>query len=137
MVAWIAPAGPVSDRMRAVAVRAAAAVALAGSLGALARIHFPRPATLCPLRNLTGVPCPVCGTTTALARLGRLDAGGALAANPFTLAVLLALILAPALAPAVLPRWRRRPLWQQLTVAGLAVAAAWSWQLARFDVLIR
>ena len=37
----------------------------------------------CPLRTLTGVPCPLCGMTTAATGLASGDLGAALAANPF------------------------------------------------------
>lgn len=98
--------------------------ALGGGAAALGTVHVPRPQTLCPTRALTGVPCPICGTTTALVRLGRLDPLGALAANPVTLTALVALLVAPALV--------RRVSWQPL-LAATAVAEAW--QLARFDVI--
>ena len=50
---------------------------------ALANLHVPgRPATLCPFRAVTGLPCPFCGGTTAAVRLGRFDVLGALRANP-------------------------------------------------------
>ncbi len=39
----------------------------------------------CPLRTLTGVPCPLCGMTTAATGLASGDLGAALAANPFVL----------------------------------------------------
>ncbi|MFL6136755.1 MAG: DUF2752 domain-containing protein, partial [Frankiaceae bacterium] len=53
------------------AARIAAVAAVAAAAGA---VHLRwRPATVCPLRALTGVPCPLCGGTTALAAAGRLD----------------------------------------------------------------
>ena len=39
----------------------------------------------CPLRTLTGIPCPLCGMTTAATGLASGDLGAALAANPFVL----------------------------------------------------
>src|SRR5205085_7775740 len=36
----------------------------------------------CPLRTLTGVPCPLCGMTTSVEETFRLHVGDALAANP-------------------------------------------------------
>jgi len=52
------------------------------------------PALACPFRSLTGVPCPLCGTTTSLTRLLAGDAAGAVTANP--LVALLGLLLAVA-----------------------------------------
>ncbi|HEX8859889.1 MAG TPA: DUF2752 domain-containing protein, partial [Actinomycetes bacterium] len=39
----------------------------------------------CLLRTLTGVPCPLCGMTTAATSLAAGDPRAALAANPFVL----------------------------------------------------
>ena len=93
----------------------------------------------CLLRTLTGIPCPLCGMTTAATGLAGGDARGALAANPLVLVlavgtlcmtVLLAaraLGLAPAPAP-----WshatRRRAWW----AVGVLAAASWAFQLHRF-----
>jgi hypothetical protein len=48
----------------------------------------------CPLRTLTGVPCPLCGMTTSVEAMIRLDLVGALSANPAGVpAVILAIAL--------------------------------------------
>jgi len=95
----------------------------------------------CPLRTLTGVPCPACGLTTAAVALARGEAGTAFAANPviFGLAA-----LAVAVGPLVVLRatgvlkpprpWsptRRR--WTGWT-AGLLAVASWLFQLHRLGV---
>lgn len=82
----------------------------------------------CPLRTLTGVPCPFCGMTTSVTAAVHLDPLEALAANP---AGLLAVLVAVGLLV-----FRRRgtaavPVW--LLPAGLA--AMWLWQLVRFGLL--
>src|SRR4051794_34741822 len=80
---------------RDLAVRAAA---LAGGSLLLGAIRWHRPpglATVCLLRATTGVPCPLCGGTTAFVRLGRGRLLGALAANPFVLLAALAVVIAP------------------------------------------
>ena len=92
----------------------------------------------CPLRTVTGVPCPMCGMTTAATALadGRLH--DALAANPFVLllvaatvvmAVVIGLRAARLLAPA-------RPMGadaRQAVRMALVVlfAASWVFQLHR------
>ena len=110
----------------------ASGVRLAGLLVAavaLAQVHpRGRPATLCLLRRLTGVPCPFCGGTTAAVHVGRADLVGALRASP------LALLGAPVVAmlPLVRDTLRRLPAIARL--GALAAALLWSelWQLHRF-----
>lgn len=48
----------------------------------------------CPIRFLTGVPCPTCGTTRALLSLARLDLRGYVYYNPLALPVCVVLWLA-------------------------------------------
>jgi Protein of unknown function (DUF2752) len=93
----------------------------------------------CPLRTLTGIPCPLCGMTTAATGLAAGDLGAAMAANPFVLllagfTLLMAVVMVaralgwlgpPAQWPAT---WRRQSCW----VAGVLVAASWAFQLHRF-----
>lgn len=124
-MATVQATAPYGDGARRAAVRAATVAGAALVAGAL-RIH--RPATLCPFRAITGVPCPICGTTTAMVRLGRGNVGGALAANPVTLLAVVALVLAPAFAGRVRVPHRAVP-W----LLTCAVASAWVWQLVRFD----
>ena len=56
--------------------------AVVGTLG-LDRV----PLTFCVFKGLTGLPCPTCGSTRAVARLFGFDPAGALAMNPFTTVV--------------------------------------------------
>jgi hypothetical protein len=95
----------------------------------------------CPLRTLTGVPCPACGLTTAAVALVRGETGAAFGANPliFGLAA-----LAVAVGPLVALRavgvlrnpdpWsatrRRRMGW----LTGLLAVASWLFQLHRLGV---
>ena len=60
-----------------------AVVALAAL--SLAAIHIRRPATVCLLRSVTGVPCPFCGGTTAAVDLGHGHIVGALGASPLAI----------------------------------------------------
>lgn len=116
--------------LRAVAARLAVVAILAL---ALATVRIPgRPATLCTLRSVTGVPCPFCGGTTALAELGAGDVAGAVAASPLTLALAVVVVLAPL---GLVAAWRRRPMPLQAATLGGALAAAEVWQLARFGLI--
>jgi hypothetical protein len=107
-----------------------AAVALVAV--ALASLHLRhRPATLCLFRELTGLPCPFCGGTTAAVRLGHARLGGALQASPLAVGVLAAWPLRGALhLSSVWDSPRRRLL---LTVAVLAASELY--QLHRFGIV--
>lgn len=96
----------------------------------LALLHLPwRPRTVCLLRTVTGVPCPLCGGTTAAVRVGRGDLLGGLRASPIAVLGALAFVAAPL---ARLPQLSSRAVWLLiLTVA----AAAEIYQLGRFGLL--
>jgi hypothetical protein len=107
---------------------------------ALANLHVTgRPATLCPFRAMTGLPCPFCGGTTAAVKLGHFDVLGALQANPVI--VLGAVVVATM--PAVLAFRSSRTVarWPALTRTTIRVAIAIAvvfsevWQLFRFGIL--
>ncbi len=118
-----------------------------GALGAVTLAHLTipgRPATVCPLRALTGIPCPICGGTTAAVRIGHADVVGALRANPFVVVGALVLALLPAIAALrhTRPRvhgWagdgRGLPRRALLTIAALVVAGSEVWQLVRFGII--
>jgi hypothetical protein len=93
----------------------------------------------CPLRTLTGIPCPLCGMTTAATGLASGDLGAAVAANPFALLlagftlIMVVVMVARVLgwAPAAAqwsPSRRRQTLW----VTALLAVASWAFQLHRF-----
>lgn len=117
------------------------AFSLIGGAGVAALSIGPNLGPLCPLRRLTGVPCPLCGGTTAALAVARGDVAAALAASP--LAVLVFVVIAAAWLWWLLFRTglldrpestgglRRR-------VAPLAaplLAGSWLFQLHRYDVI--
>lgn len=96
----------------------------------------------CPLRTLTGIPCPFCGMTTATVAFAHGQWGAAAAASPliYLLAALVAItapvLVARALGKAPPPRpWpaggRRRTGYAACCV----VALSWLFQLHRFGFL--
>jgi hypothetical protein len=108
------------------------------ALAAAALVHFATPmAPLLPgclFRELTGLPCPTCGTAHAALALARLDLPHALAFNPLaTLGALVFLAGGVAAAAAFLAG---RPLTEPRlsgpaprSAALLAVTANWAWLL--------
>jgi len=104
-----------------------AAIAVLGAAPILALM--PEHAGLpCPLRTLTGVPCPLCGGTTSVEDVFRGHLLGALQANP----------LGPAVVAAALFLLVRRPR-HALRVPGVAVAVTvlglWLFELHRFSLI--
>ena len=86
------------------------------------------PVPPCPLRTITGVPCPLCGSTRGVIAAVHGHLGQALTLNPASLLTIL-------LAVALLATWRvpklariRIPVW---VVAGV-FAALWSYQLFKY-----
>ena len=89
---------------------------------------------VCLFRELTGLPCPTCGTTRAALALSRLDLAGAIAWNP--LATLGALVFVLGGAAAAVASLAGKPLREPRltgpalrTAAVIAVAANWAWVL--------
>lgn len=91
--------------------------------------HLPQGVGIpCPLRTLTGVPCPFCGLTTSVRSImgGRFGAG--LRAAPLGyVVVVVALASVVGLAPKrfALPR----------VAIAVALAAEWVFELARFHII--
>jgi Protein of unknown function (DUF2752) len=85
------------------------------------------PGVTCPLRALTGVPCPFCGTTTSFKELVQLDLPGSLLANPVGILAIAAIISIV---------FTRRPHLRVpiLLLIGLP-AILWLYQLHRFSIL--
>ncbi|MBW8482938.1 DUF2752 domain-containing protein [Actinomadura sp. PM05-2] len=115
---------------RGVLLRLAALTAAAVGAAVVHRAHDP--GVLCPLRTVTGLPCPLCGGTTVFVELGSGRPVQAALASPAVLAGALGLVLAPlggggrwwALAP-------RTRAW----LLGTALVGSELWQLARLGLL--
>lgn len=95
----------------------------------LANVHpRTRPATVCLLRAVTGVPCPLCGGTTAAVHLGSGDLRGALHASP------LAVLAGPVVAalPLLRDRLGRLPAKSRTGALVLVLLGSEIWELHRF-----
>ncbi|MGH9125394.1 MAG: DUF2752 domain-containing protein [Acidimicrobiales bacterium] len=96
---------------------------------AVALPHVPgHPGLPCPLRTITGVPCPFCGLTTSVEATMGGHLGRAFAANPFG-------IVAVAMAIALLarPKWERFNL--PLVLVAVGVLSSWLFELHRYHFL--
>jgi hypothetical protein len=103
-----------------------AAVALLGGGAALALLpgHAGLP---CPLRTLTGIPCPLCGTTTSVEATLHGDLAAAFAANPAGPLLVVAAV-------ALLVRPPRRAFALPLAAVGAVLGALWAFELHRFGI---
>jgi hypothetical protein len=86
------------------------------------------PGLPCPLRTVTGIPCPLCGMTTSVKAGMHLDVRGALAANPFGVAAVIAAVML-----IVRPAWRRAVIPASLVVTSVVVSELF--QLHRYHFL--
>jgi hypothetical protein len=111
--------------LRTTVLRAAVLVTAAA---AVASIDLPgRPTTLCLLRAATGVPCPLCGGTTAAVAVGEGRLTDAVAASPLVTLGAAALVLLPLLPASVRALLARARTGLVLS----ALAAGQTWQLLR------
>jgi hypothetical protein len=127
----------VTSRPLAVASRSGVLIAV---VAGLALLRVPRPPTLCLLRDVTGIPCPMCGFTTAAVHLGHADLVGAVGASPLAVAACVGFVLVPVTRRSKSATlWRDLPnRWRQLIpiFASLALLAfAEIWQLLRFGLI--
>jgi hypothetical protein len=83
------------------------------------------PVPPCPLRALTGLPCPLCGSTRGVLAAVHGDLGRALSLNPASILVLVLAVL-------IVAGWRfeqvRIPVW----VIAVAMGVLWTYQLFKY-----
>jgi Protein of unknown function (DUF2752) len=82
----------------------------------------------CPLRTLTGIPCPICGMTTSVEASVHAHPLAALAANP-------AGPLLTIVAAVLVVRPPRRPFALPLAAVLAVFAALWLFELHRFSLI--
>lgn len=126
------PRSPAS-RLRGSAGRLALIAACAGAAGWVHEHHDP--GVLCPLRRITGVPCPLCGSTTVFMAAGSGHWQHVLTANPFTALATLFFLAAPLSPVDPVRSWTGLPHAWRWGPLALVVAASWLWQLHRFGFL--
>ncbi|MEU6034424.1 DUF2752 domain-containing protein [Actinomadura sp. NPDC047616] len=115
---------------RGVVLRVSAMAVAAVGVAWIHRVNDP--GVLCPLRALTGIPCPLCGGTTVFIELGSGRPVAALLANPVALTGAAGLALAPL---GLGRRWWALAPSTRTWVLGIALVGSELWQLARFGLL--
>jgi Protein of unknown function (DUF2752) len=112
-------ASPTRLYEREVRVAAGGMVAIAAAWPVLP-VH---PPLACPLRSLTGVPCPFCGMTRAVVAAAHGHLGASLAFNPAGI-----FVLALAVVAIFRPAWLARlqvPMWSLFSILGVL----WVWNI--------
>jgi Protein of unknown function (DUF2752) len=112
------------------------AVASVCSLGAAWIHEHHDPGALCPLRRLTGVPCPLCGSTTVFMEAGAGHWTAALTANPLTVLAFFAFLASPLALIDPVGSWARLPARRRNLALGVLLALSWVWQLHRFGFVL-
>lgn len=87
------------------------------------------PGLPCPLRTLTGVPCPLCGMTRGVTAAVHGHLAHSLALNP---GGIVAVMLAVALLAGWLLGWRVRRLTYATWLVPVVLGAMWAYQLFKY-----
>ena len=134
--AWLVRLAPrgVTERLRQSSGRLALAATC--SLGAAWIHEHHDPGALCPLRRLTGIPCPMCGSTTVFMEAGAGHWTAALTANPFTVLAFLVFLAAPLTLIDPVASWAKLPARRRNVLLGVVLALSWGWQLHRFGFVL-
>ena len=104
-----------------------AAGAMLAAAAALPRLPG-HPGLPCPLRTLTGVPCPLCGMSTSVEAGVGGHPGLSVAANPAGIPLIVAAVLLLVLRPSSRLR-------VPVTAIVVVLAASWVFQLFRFGMI--
>ncbi|HEU5301808.1 MAG TPA: DUF2752 domain-containing protein [Acidimicrobiia bacterium] len=113
--------GSTSVDLRGVRAGAVAMVAVAAARPSIP-FEFVPP---CPLRTVTGIPCPMCGMTRGVTSLVNGDFAHALLMNP-------ASYLAIALTVLLFVQWRTRRVVIPVWVIAVVLGVMWTWQLFKY-----
>ena len=134
--AWLVRLAPrgIPERLRSSSCRLALAATC--SLGAAWIHEHHDPGALCPLRRLTGVPCPMCGSTTVFMEAGAGHWTAALTANPFTVLAFIVFLAAPLTFVDPVASWANLASRRRNVLLGAVLALSWVWQLHRFGFVL-
>jgi hypothetical protein len=134
--AWLVRLSPrgIPERLRTCAGRLGLAATC--SLGAAWIHEHHDPGALCPLRRLTGIPCPVCGSTTVFMEAGAGHWTAALAANPFTVLAFIVFLAAPLTLIDPVASWANLPARRRNVLLAAVLTFSWVWQLHRFGFVL-
>jgi hypothetical protein len=101
-------------------------IASAGLLAAaVVKAQLGLPGIPCLLRSVTGIPCPLCGSTRSVEAVAEIDVARALFLNP-------AGVLAVALAVVILLAWRVKQVVLPVWLVFAPFAALWAYQLFKY-----